>query len=65
MLISGCVSDDYDAVNHTEVGLEISVLVRANTSLKLGLHHGWAGRNLEPDDLGAESWLNMGLSSEY
>lgn len=60
----GYVSKDYDGVNHTEVGLELSTLISANTTLQLGLYHSWAGANLERDDLDDESWLNIGLSVE-
>jgi len=57
----GYASDSYDGINHTAIGAELS----ANTSLELGLHYSWAGKNLERDDLGNESWINIGLNTEF
>ena len=61
----GYASDSYDGINHTAIGAELSALVSANTSLELGLHYSWAGKNLERDDLGNESWINIGLNIEF
>lgn len=61
----GYVSEDHDELNHTEVGFEVSALVAADTSIELGLHHSWAGRNLKRDDLDDVSWVNIGLSAEF
>lgn len=58
----GYVSDGYDGINHTEIGMALSALISTNTSLELGLHHSWAGQNLKRDDLDDESWIKMGLN---
>ena len=61
----GYVTEDYDGINHKQLGLEFSLALSEWHSLQLGLHHSRAGRNLKKDDKGNESWMNVGFSSEF
>jgi hypothetical protein len=57
----GYVSDEHDAVNNFQVGVEVPFAITEHLSLVLAAHHSWALENLEDEELSDVSWAGAKL----
>jgi len=64
MVDFGFVSDEYDGLNHIEVGLEFEVPISETVSLGMYLAHSFAEENLTRDGGEDKTWGGIGLQLE-
>lgn len=57
----GYVSDEYDGLNHIEVGLELSIPINDTISIQGYAAHAFAEENLRREGYDDETWAGFGL----